>query len=86
MLGGEGQSEASRAVYNVAKLVSNHALHIARSEAEKAALEKIDDRYQSTRKTYTARQPGPEVYKTFTMLNSTEHKISTAHKNSNTEI
>ena len=29
--------------------------------------------------------PGPEVIKLFFMLNSTEHEISTAHKNYNSE-
>ena len=29
--------------------------------------------------------PWPQGYKTFIMLNSTEHKISTAHKNWNTD-
>ena len=30
-------------------------------------------------------RPGLEVYKTFFMLNSTEHEILTAHKNKNTD-
>ena len=30
-------------------------------------------------------QTGPEVIKLFSMLNSTEHEISTAHKNLNAE-
>ena len=32
----------SRAAYNIAKRTSNHAVHQARSEAEKVALQKID--------------------------------------------
>ena len=34
----------SRAAYNTAKRTSNHAVHQARSEAEKVALQKIDPR------------------------------------------
>ena len=37
----------SRAAYNIAKLTSNHAVHQARSEAEKVALQKKDPRSNS---------------------------------------
>ena len=37
------------------------------------------------RPVYLVEQAGFEVIKTFIMLNSTEHKISTAHKHKNAD-